>query len=151
MSVESAMKSPRTWEHGEPEAVGAGASHRVERLEIVRGSPRPRPRWRVLYAWVGTVAGVALIARAMPMPAPLRTAVDVAMTLVLFAGMTVWVRVNRLAIDLAAGPPHRTAPRMRVIRGPAPAPWRGADALGRGVQPGGGRVLELSDREADGR
>ena len=61
------------------------------------------PRWGVLYGL--TLAPLAAIAalEAVPLPEVVRETVRCLLALVAFAGMALWVRRNRVALDLAQG------------------------------------------------
>lgn len=67
------------------------------------GNRRPKVMWPWLYAIVAVMIGLlAAIETAVPDGA-LRRTLECVVTLLMFVAMTMWVRVNRVAIAIAEG------------------------------------------------
>jgi hypothetical protein len=65
----------------------------------------PTPRWWALYLLCGLLVGlIGLVQDAVPL-GPARRALDVVATLTVFGMMALWVRLNRVALDMAGAPP----------------------------------------------
>lgn len=93
------------------------ATTSAPRLRAVPRVSPPRPRWRVLYAALATVAALGVGAHMVVHDSSLIVVADSVLGLALFGTLAGWVHVNRVALsglDERDADPGR--PRVRIVR-----------------------------------
>jgi hypothetical protein len=107
------MKSFRAhWDEAGP------ATRPAPHLRVVPRVSPPRPRWRVLYAALGTIVALGAGAHMMIHDASLIVVADTVFSLALFGALAGWVHANRVALS-RLDEPDADHGRLRVrIVGP---------------------------------
>ena len=77
-----------------------------------------KPRWGWLYAMVTPLLGALGLVEAGMAAGPARQIVELVLTLVIFAAMALWVRLNRAAVTTAAERPRAAIPRPPTVTYP---------------------------------
>ena len=84
------------------------------------GNRRPKVRWSWLYAIVAVMIGLLTAVEAAVPDGALRRTLEYVVTLLMFVGMAMWVRVNRVAIAIAEGDGGVPRPSLAIASRPTP-------------------------------